>query len=368
MNTLFLNNLLSLRRLNKLIAIFTGLSSIYFLLIERNFVRMYIFFAVAAIALFISLYAHYKIQTALANIRSIYLLITIFYVNLMLFGIYLSVWAAPNNYASIFLCFLVVALLMFMNPPLFNLILTLGASVVFIIFTVTIKPYEIWMIDILNVVIAGGISLYFNWHISKLRMGSELSGTMLENERNQYLDQSIVDELTQLRNRRDFMQTFQRYVLNYRTTDAWLCIALADIDFFKKYNDRYGHTMGDDCLRAVGAVLNGLKDSEGIYSARVGGEEFALLWFEKNLPHIDTVITRLMGSIGDLKIPHEDSKASPYISMSIGVYVEKCGVSSDTQTLYERADKALYTAKKSGRMCAIVCGEEVKQYKLVSPS
>jgi len=368
MGNLFLNNLLSLRKVNTVIAVLTALSSIYPLLIERNFIKVYVFLFVAAVALFISLYAHYKIQTALANIRSIYTLITVFYANLMIFGIFLSVLSTPYNYASLFLCFLVVALLMFMNPPLFNLILTLSASVVFIALAVVVKPPEIWRIDVINVVIAGGISLYFNWHISKLRMGSEISATMLENERNQYLDQSVVDELTQLKNRRDFMQTFQRYVLNYRNTDAWLCIALADIDFFKKYNDRYGHAMGDDCLRMVGSMLNGLKDNDGIYSARVGGEEFALLWFEKNPAHIDTIVTRLMRLIAELKIPHEDSKVAPYVSMSIGVHVEKCGSARDTQILYDFADKALYTAKKSGRNCVIICGDEIPQYKVVSPS
>jgi len=368
MNHLFLNNLLSLRKVNTITAILIGISSIYPLIAGEPFIRVGIFLAPAVVALLLSLYSHYKTQTALVNTRSIYILITLFYANLMFFGIFLSVWSSPDNYAAIFLCFLVIALLKFMNPPLFTLILTLCACLFFIVSTIIVKSYDLWRIDITNVAIAGGISLYLNWHISKLRMGSEISGTMLENERNQYLDQSIVDELTQLKNRRDFMQTFQRYVLNYRMTDTWLCIALADIDFFKKYNDRYGHPMGDDCLRAVGAVLNSLKESKGVYTARVGGEEFALLWFEKDLTNIDSVVTHLMGLIGELKIPHEDSKASPYVSMSIGVYAEKCGSSSDTQVLYDFADKALYTAKGSGRNCAIICGEEIKQYKVASPS
>jgi diguanylate cyclase (GGDEF)-like protein len=187
---------------------------------------------------------------------------------------------------------------------------------------------------------------------------------MLEDERNNYFDQSTIDELTQLKNRRDFQQTFKRYLVNYRTSDNWLCIAILDIDFFKYYNDHYGHPKGDDCLRAVGGVLNSLKDSHDVYSARVGGEEFALLWFEAEASHVDAIISHLQGLIKELKIPHEKSKVLPYVSISIGVFVERCGTCDDTQIMYDMADKALYNAKEGGRNCAIVFGDEIEQYKI----
>ena len=192
----------------------------------------------------------------------------------------------------------------------------------------------------------------------------EISTTMLEDEKNKYLDQSTVDELTQLKNRRDFMNTFQRYLSNYRTSDDWLCIALADIDFFKFYNDHYGHPQGDVCLRSIGDSLNKLRDDLGVYSARVGGEEFAVLWFEREASHVDKVINHWKNMIRDLKIPHEKSKVSDFVTMSIGVYVTRCGSSHDNQALYDLADKALYAAKGSGRNCAIITGDEIKQYKI----
>jgi PleD family two-component response regulator len=96
--------------------------------------------------------------------------------------------------------------------------------------------------------------LHFNWYISKLRLGLEISANILEDERDKYFDQSTVDELTRLRNRRDFMQTFQRYISNYRPSDKWLCVAICDIDFFKNYNDHYGHPAGDDCMRNQGSL------------------------------------------------------------------------------------------------------------------
>jgi PleD family two-component response regulator len=82
---------------------------------------------------------------------------------------------------------------------------------------------------------------------------------------------------------------------------------------------------------------------------------------------VDVVVSRLQELIRDLKIPHEKSKVSPHVSISIGIFVERCGMSDDTQILYDMADKALYIAKEGGRNCAVVHGNTVEQYKISSP-
>jgi len=363
MGNLFGNNLLTLYRVNIAMASFVGAFSLYPVISEKDFISAGVYLLSALIALLLALYCNYKLQKEFNN-RNIYAITIVYYANIMLFGMYLSVWSNQDKPATVFLCFLICALLMFMNSPFFDFILTLGAMVVFIVSTIIFKAKENAVMDILNVLIAGGFSVFFNWHISKLRLGLELSAAMLEGERNKYFDQSTIDELTQMKNRRDFMQTFYRYLSNYRASDDWLCIAICDIDFFKNYNDHYGHPTGDDCLRSIGTVLNGLMDSMGVYAARVGGEEFALLWFEKEAAHVDKVVSYVMSSIGALKIPHEKSRVSPFVSLSIGLYVERLGATDDMQTLYDLADKALYAAKGSGRNCAIICGGEIKEYKI----
>ena len=368
MNKIFINNLYSLRQAATVITIFTGSFSLFPLLFERNFFTAGVYIFTAVVSLLISIYTNYIMQKEYVNNRVIYILITLFYINIMTFGMYLSVWSTPDKLASIFLCFLICALLMFITPPLYNFSLTLGAMIIFIISTIIVKSPDNFIFDIVNTLIAGAISLYFVWMIPKWRLELELSANMLEEERNKYYDQSIIDELTQLRNRRDFMQTFKRYLVNYRTTDDWLCIAIMDIDFFKFYNDNYGHPKGDECLRSVGGVLNSLKENLGVYAARVGGEEFALLWFEQDTAHVDTVVSHITGLISDLKIPHEKSKVAPYVTLSIGVYVERCGASNDVKALYDLADKALYTAKEGGRNCAVVHGDEIKEYKITPAS
>ena len=364
MGNMFNNNLLSLSKVNTVFAIFVGAFSLYPIISERDFISAGVYLLSALIALLLSLYSNYKMQKEHDNNRFIYVIAIVYYANLMLFGIYSSVWSSPDKPASLFLCFLICALLMQITSPLFNFLLTISAMVVFFVLTIIIKSTDIAILDIFNALIAGAFSIFFNWQITKLRLGLELSATMLEEERNKYFDQSTIDELTKLKNRRDFMQTFHRYISNYRTSDDWLCMAMCDIDFFKNYNDHYGHPAGDDCLRSVGKVLGGLMESMGVYAARVGGEEFALLWFEQDATHVDQIISHILNSVAGLKIPHEKSKVAKFVSLSIGVYVERCGSPTDAQTLYDLADKALYTAKESGRNRAIVNGESIKEYKI----
>jgi len=367
MNNLFINNLNSIRQLNKIIAIFMGSFALYPMFFQKDFFTAGMCLLTTLIAVLLVFYSNFKIQTTQVTSQFIYVLTIIFYANVILFCIYLNVWAKFDNFASIFYCFLICALLLFIFPPYLTLFLTLGAMAVFIISTALVKELIIW--DVFNTVVIGALSLYFNWHISKLRLGLEISTTLLEDERNRYFDQSTVDELTKCKNRRDFMATFQRYLSNYRNSDDWLCIAICDIDFFKNYNDHYGHPMGDECLRSVGKVLNSLMENMGVYAARVGGEEFALLWFEKDASHVDTVVLNVSNFISNLKIPHEKSRVFPYVTMSIGVYVLRCGASHDAQALYDLADKALYAAKGGGRNCAVISGNEIKkEYKIMSSS
>ncbi|MCL2319620.1 MAG: GGDEF domain-containing protein [Treponema sp.] len=368
MSSIFSQNLVSLGQTNILVAVISAGFSFFPILVENNIPRAGIYFAVAVIALLLTVYAKYNIRKENKNNLLINVLITLYYLNIILFGIYLSVFTDPEKISAIFLVLLMGALQMLINSPIFNLCLTLGAMAVFIVSTVMVKPPVIWAYDVVDVIATGIISLYANWHVCRLRLGMEISSSRLKEERNEYINQSTTDELTQLKNRRDFEQTFQRYLSNYRSSDDLFCIAIGDIDFFKNYNDFYGHPAGDECLRAVGRVFNNLKDTKGVYSARVGGEEFALLWFGKDVFQVEDVVSYTINAIGKLRIPHEKSKASPYVSLSLGVYVVRCGASNDGKKLYELADQALYTAKEKGRNCAIVRGSQIKQYKIAPVS
>jgi diguanylate cyclase (GGDEF)-like protein len=355
---IFFDNIHSLRQANMAVAILACLFTLFPLVVERNYIKAGIHFSCAVIAFFLCLfmsrkYRQFKQGKAVSN-RLIYTQIILYYANVILFGIYLGVWSNPGKLAVSFMGILMCALFLFNMPPLANLGLTLAAMALFMTATILVKPTRDWSLDVVNAMFAGSIGLFFGWQITKFRMSLASTASKYEAERNDYYDQSTVDELTQLKNRRDFTQTFQRFLSSYRQSDIFLCISILDIDFFKNYNDYYGHPKGDECLRAIGRVLNNLRETKSVYSARIGGEEFAMIWFEREISHASEIALWVNQAVRDLKIPHEKSQAAPYVTVSIGVFVAQCGVYNDTRILYDRADKAMYTAKSGGRDRAVI--------------
>jgi len=359
MKKTFSINIYSLRQGNILTVVLAALFSVFPMVISAKFKEAAFYFLASFLALVFTFFVEREIRRiekhkGLINRKFIYIFAVAFYLNIIIFGMFLGVWINPDNSAVSIMIFLVCAMSLFIFSPVFILCLTICAMGAFIIAVVFVKEPHIIVYDICNVLFAGIIGLIVCWRIPMLRLVAMLNANKLEDERNKYMDESTIDELTKIKNRRDFFHTFQRYLFNFRSSDDWLCVAIADIDFFKNYNDHYGHSKGDDCLRAIGGAFNRLKDTMGVYCARVGGEEFALLWFEKDPSHADAVVNRISKLIKTLKIQHEKSSVSQYVTLSIGVYVEKCGASHDYQELYDQADKSLYTAKESGRNCAII--------------
>lgn len=121
-------------------------------------------------------------------------------------------------------------------------------------------------------------------------------------------------------------------------------IALMDVDFFKKYNDRYGHQMGDKALQALAIVIKrAMRDSDRVY--RYGGEEILLLMPETNTREAVIAAERIRLEVEAMKLPHEDSPFA-FLTISVGV---TAGNQQSWQQLVKRADAALYEAKDGGR-------------------
>lgn len=336
---------------NILVAALTAFFAVFPVLTENNFQKsgFYIEAAVIAVILLsfsVYKYKHYKNKKNISN-WIIYLLLFLTYANIMFIGLYLAVWASPAKIAGSFVGILICALLPFTISPILYLCLTIGTVAFYIILILEFKIPAVWNYDIQNALFAGIVSIVFGWHFTMHRITSAMNISKLETE-------NTIDALTQLKNRRDFMQTFQRYVSHNRPSDKYLCVALLDIDCFKNYNDHYGHPQGDECLRKIGRVLKDLHINKGIYTARIGGEEFALLWHIENYSDANDAGLNISRIIRDLYIPHEKSIAAPYITVSIGIHIAQCGISHDINDLYNLADKSLYNAKNNGRNCVIV--------------
>ena len=358
LESVFAKNIYSLRKINAAVAaILIGFLFVP-LFIDKNLKTTLFFIGTSVIAVLLYIFIRFKYQriNKERNMKKqlVYILICLYYINIISLGIYLDIWAHPGNTAGAFLAILICALLLFNLPPLFNYCLTLCSIITFIVIVCMVKTPSEKCVDIPYVLIAGTISLLLNWNVIMTRLSLASFANKMEEERNNYFAQSTIDELTQLKNRRDFLNTFQRALTSHRQMDNFLCIAILDVDYFKAYNDYYGHPKGDECLRNIGKTLKDLQDSMNIYAARIGGEEFALVWFEKEVSNAQNVAEMINEMVRRLNIPHEKSHAAPYVTASIGIHVIPCGASEDIDSLYSLADKALYSAKKSGRNRAVV--------------
>lgn len=167
-------------------------------------------------------------------------------------------------------------------------------------------------------------------------------------------EQSTTDSLTGLYNRRMLDETLGTEWRRNQRQKTWLGAIIVDVDYFKLYNDRYGHQKGDLCLRAVAHAIAGAARRSGDFVARYGGEEFALI-----LPNTDSMGTRIVANrilegVRNLRLVHESSPTLPIVSVSEGgvsVVPERDGTK---ESLLESADRCLYSAKGQGRNCIVV--------------
>ena len=160
---------------------------------------------------------------------------------------------------------------------------------------------------------------------------------------------SLTDGLTGIANRRLFDKRLKEEWQRACRGGSALSLVLLDIDFFKQYNDRYGHVRGDDCLREVAAALAGVTLRPGGLVARFGGEEFALLLPETSATEALQVAEACAAAIAAAALPHEGSAVSDRVTASIGVVTGTCQGQGQPLTLVEAADKQLYAAKRAGR-------------------
>ena len=155
------------------------------------------------------------------------------------------------------------------------------------------------------------------------------------------------DILTQVMNRRGYEDMLDRLWKDHERRKAPISVLLMDIDFFKKYNDGYGHIKGDECLRAVAQTLKKALKRPIDVLARYGGEEFVVLLPDTDLIGAKAVGDRLISALTSANIPHEFSDVQPYVTISIGA-AEKTP-DQTLKTILQTADEALYKAKEAGR-------------------
>ncbi|BAZ16248.1 two-component response regulator [Calothrix sp. NIES-4071] len=178
---------------------------------------------------------------------------------------------------------------------------------------------------------------------------------------NQALQQlANVDGLTNVANRRHFDQCINSKWLALAQEQAPLSLILCDIDYFKRYNDKYGHPAGDTCLQKVATVLKYAAQKEQNLVARYGGEEFAVIMPYTTGAGAVNIAASMQAGVRELEMVHIESTVSQYVTLSLGVGTVIPSFESSPQELITMADKALYQAKEQGRNRIILKQGQVK--------
>jgi len=165
---------------------------------------------------------------------------------------------------------------------------------------------------------------------------------------------SSLDGLTGIANRRQFDKVISHEWNRAMRNQNLVSLLMLDIDFFKLYNDTYGHQQGDACLKAVADVLHANEKRPADLAARYGGEEFAVILPETDSRGATEIATSILEMIRKTNIPHSASTVSPCLTASIGVATMTPERGSSPEDLIAQADKALYQAKARGRNQVVV--------------
>ncbi len=168
---------------------------------------------------------------------------------------------------------------------------------------------------------------------------------------------ATVDGLTQVANRRRFDEYLAQEWQRLQREQNYLALILCDIDYFKQYNDSYGHPAGDTCLKQVAQTLEDTLQRPADLVARYGGEEFAIILPNTNREGAIYIAQQIQSAILQLQLPHANSTVSQWLSLSLGVTSTIPSTLTSVSDLIEAADKALYQAKQQGR--ARYCVQEI---------
>jgi diguanylate cyclase (GGDEF)-like protein len=162
-------------------------------------------------------------------------------------------------------------------------------------------------------------------------------------------DASYTDPLTTLYNRRYFNIVYKREFSRAKRERSELTFMMLDIDYFKQYNDTYGHLEGDEALKKVAQVLKKALKRPTDYVFRLGGEEFGILLTNSDIESSENIAQEICDSVREEKIEHKSSKVNEYLTISIGVVCVLVYKDLDENLLLSSADDMLYKAKESGR-------------------
>ncbi|MBM7557449.1 transporter substrate-binding domain-containing protein [Halanaerobacter jeridensis] len=197
--------------------------------------------------------------------------------------------------------------------------------------------------------VIGLFILYRQYELKKFNQKLRSLNQKLAEANNKLKNMSYIDGLTQIPNRRKFDEILEKEWKHCKREQYPLSLIMLDLDFFKEFNDRYGHLAGDDCLKQIAETLEEYVNRPRDLVARYGGEEFIVILPETKAQGAKQVGEKIQQAVIDLKIEHKDSKVASYVTVSLGVstVIPHDDISRDD--FVDAVDQAMYQAKQNGR-------------------
>lgn len=278
-------------------------------------------------------------------------LLSIFWISIA-FDVYMA-WYDSSSAETILLIAFFVFMLGFHTQPTL-LAISLPLLVLGSLYFMLIGEYYNGLADLFaSMIIFPVFYLFFRQTISKFY--HQAKEKYIENIRliERLKEVSITDELTGIGNRKAFNQWLEKSFELSRQQKSSLSLVILDIDYFKQYNDTFGHPVGDRCIKQVAQILAGKCHRKTDQVCRIGGEEFALILLDTDAAQAAKLVQRIMEELAMINIIHPNSDISDRLTLSFGIAQYQ---QQDVEELYKQADQALYDAKHSGRnQYAIAC-------------
>ncbi len=266
----------------------------------------------------------------------------------------------PLEYSQIYFTGALIAMMAGFNIMRLQFRFALIACFTMVVFEILVlfmfhHPWQRILTDVYFFLSVSAISLTGNYFLERFARRDYLQKRMLHREQaqlqevNHHLQHLVTsDSLTKIANRRSFDETIEEEWRRAQRGCYPLSLMMVDIDFFKAYNDHYGHQRGDECLRQVAKVLATFGKRAGDLVARYGGEEFAIISAGTGYKDAIALGQKICKSVHNARLPH-DASTFRQVTISVGVATVTPLVDQPVSDLIQQADKNLYQAKANGR-------------------
>jgi len=198
----------------------------------------------------------------------------------------------------------------------------------------------------------GEYRMLLKMHKKVIKISDRASANMITGQKEQITnlaDKVHYDILTGIYSRRYLEENLKRLIKGLSRSGGKLSVLMIDIDFFKKYNDTYGHNEGDLCLAAIAQAISGCLSRANDFVARYGGEEFTAVLPDTDEAGAGLIAGKILKKVKSLNIPNEKSEIASFVTVSIGVTSSNVVHTQKGSDYILRADKALYESKNGGR-------------------